>query len=257
MKKFGIIGAEDQEIDLLKAFFVGSIYEQAGLKIYDGSIFEKPVVFACAGVGKVNASLCTQLLISKFKAELIINCGIAGAISSDLCILDIVISKKTFQHDFDASSFGYKLGQIPYMENIFWEAEPHLIKSITEAFKNLKQGKFSFDFKKLKSSIDVLTNDFQKSKLLEGVIATGDVFVMTEEQRNKIKKICPETACVEMEGAAISQVASLNKVPFVILRSISDSANKNNFKKITYEEFSRRAAFMATSLILEVLKNYK
>lgn len=256
MEKFGIIGAEEQEIELLKAYFKGSCIKDFGLVIYDGSIFGKPVVFTCAGVGKVNASMSTQVLISNFNAKLIVNCGIAGAISDTLSILDFVISEKTFQHDFDASYFGYPLGFIPYTESIFWKASQKLILASEKAFTSLRNGNFSFDSKNIFDSSAELKQDFQKTKLVKAVIASGDVFVTSQEQRNRIKSICAETACCEMEGAAIAQVASINKLPFVILRSISDSADESNLDKISYEEFSKRAAYMASSVILKLIEDW-
>lgn len=256
MDKFGIIGAEEQEIELLKSYFEGKIIKKFGLEIYDGCIFGKEVVFACAGVGKVNASLCTQVLISNFNATMIINCGIAGAISDTLSILDIVVSEKAFQHDVDATYFGYKLGEVPKTEKIFWTASQKLISATLGAYEKLKQGIIEFDTKNIFTTSSKITSDFQKSKMIKGVIASGDIFVVAEKDRNRITKICPETACVEMEGAAIAQVATINQIPFVILRSISDSADENDLEKMGYDEFSKRAALMSAALILQMLKTF-
>lgn len=256
MKRFGIIGAMESEIELLKKYFKGGIFERAGLQIYDGKIFDKPVVFACAGVGKVNASLCTQVLISDFNAELIINCGIAGAVSEELSVLDFVVSEKAFQHDFDVTHFGYSLGQIPETESPFWYGNKELISASQKAFEKLCKGDFSFDTKKFFENDKTTIKDFNKAKFLVGTVATGDVFVASDALQNRIKSICKESSCVEMEGAAIAQVASLNAVPFIILRSISDSADEL-VEKISYDEFATRAAKMAASLILQLLYDWE
>lgn len=255
MKKIGIIGAMESEIELLKTYFEGKIYKRAGLSVYDGTIFNKPVVFARAGIGKVNAAICTQVLISNFGAELIINCGIAGAISKELSVLDIVISEKAFQHDVDATYFGYKLGQIPDISGIFWKADTTLIKRTKAAFKKLADGNFDFDNKSIFKNKDTLHKDFSACKMLTGAIATGDVFVTADSHRSRIKSICPATACVEMEGAAIAQVASANAVPFLILRSISDSADET-VEQLSYEEFAARAENMAASIILQLVYDF-
>lgn len=246
----------ESEIELLKTYFEGGIYERAGLSVYDGKIFDKPVVFAKAGIGKVNAALCTQVLISDFGAEFIINCGIAGAISPKLSVLDIVISDKAFQHDVDATYFGYKLGQIPDMPDIFWKADSGLTKRTQAAFKKLASGSFDFDKKNVFKNKETLHRDFSAGKIVTGTIATGDVFVTAESYRSRIKSICRDTACVEMEGAAIAQVASANAVPFLILRSISDSADET-VEQLTYEEFAARAEDMAASIILQVLYDFE
>lgn len=256
MKKIGIIGAMESEIELLKPYFEGGIYERAGLSIYDGKIFNKPVVFARAGVGKVNAALCTQVLISDFGAEAIINCGIAGTISKELSMLDIVISEKAFQHDFDVTHFGYKLGQIPGIENVFWNASPDLIARTQSAFKKLGAGNFEFDVKNIFKNEKILADDFSTSKIINGVVATGDVFVASELHRSRIKSICESASCVEMEGCAIAQVAASNAVPFLILRSISDPADET-IGRPSYDEFADRAANMAASVILQVVYDFE
>lgn len=252
MNKFGIIGAEEQEIELFKPYFEGNVVKKCGLTVYDGKIFGRDVVFACAGIGKVNACLCTQVLISNFDAEGIINCGIAGAISHDLSVLDMVVSEKAFQHDVDATYFGYALGQVPRTPSVFTVASAALVNATIAAYKNLQSGMIHFDRKR--AAPPSLESDLQKSKIVKGTIASGDMFVTTAAQREKILGICAETSCVEMEGAAIAQAASVNNVPFVIIRSISDTADENTLERMSYDEFSKRAAAMATSVILEMLQ---
>lgn len=256
MKKIGIIGAMEEEIELLKHYFEGKIVKKCGLIVYDGKIFGKAIVFARAGIAKVNASLCTQVLISNFHAELIINCGIAGAISPHLSILDLVVSDRAFQHDVDATYFHYALGHIPGMKSIFWDACGELIQAAFAAFETVRHGNFDFDRKNIFENFPDLVNDLLKSKMVKGTVASGDVFVSETKDRNRIKMICPETACVEMEGAAIAQVASINEIPFVILRSISDSADAGNALEMTYEKFSERAAYMAAAIILQMISSF-
>ncbi len=237
--KIGIFGAEEQEVKLLKKHLVGEIRKIAGLSFFAGKIVGKDVVLVCGGIGKVNAALCSQILISEFKVDALINTGTAGALLEGLDVFDIVLSKDAVQHDVDASCFGYLPGQIPKTESPFWQADKNLKKAAFDAFKILQAESGDENIKSL--------------KLVEGRIASGDVFVSEATAREKIiKEFNP--ACVEMEGAAVAQVCTLNKIPFLILRSMSDTAGKDKIAKISYDVFSAQAAKNSSMLVLEMLK---
>lgn len=237
--KIGIFGAEEQEVALLKKHFTGSCIKIAGLDFFDGIIMEKPVVLVCGGIGKVNAALCSQILISEFKVDALINTGSAGALSEDLNVFDIVLSNDAVQHDVDACCFGYAPGQVPKTESAFWQSDKKLKKIALDAFKILQA--------------ETEDEHIRKIKLIEGRIASGDVFVSDSKIREKIiKEFNP--ACVEMEGAAVAQVCSINKIPFLILRSMSDTAGKDKIAKISYDVFSAQASKNSSLLVLEMLK---
>lgn len=237
--KIGIFGAEEQEVRLLKEYFTGNCIKIAGLDFFDGVIMDQKIVLVCGGIGKVNAALCSQILISEFKVDALINTGTAGALLEGLDVFDIVLSKDAVQHDVDASCFGYLPGQIPKTESPFWQADKNLKKAAFDAFKILQAESGDENIKSL--------------KLVEGRIASGDVFVSEATAREKIiKEFNP--ACVEMEGAAVAQVCTLNKIPFLILRSMSDTAGKDKIAKISYDVFSAQAAKNSSMLVLEMLK---
>ena len=312
--KIGIFGAEEQEVRLLKEYFTGNCIKIAGLDFFDGVIMEQKIVLVCGGIGKVNAALCSQILISEFKVDGLINTGTAGALLEGLNVFDIVLSTDAVQHDVDASCFGYPPGQIPKTESPFWQADKNLKKTAFDAFKILQAESGDENIKKLKLvegriasgdvfdivlSTDAVQHDvnavtfgyplgqvpmtkspfwpadkklknlavkafkvLQKEsddehiknlKLVEGRIASGDAFVSDKKLRAKIiKEFNP--ACVEMEGAAVAQVCTLNKIPFLILRSMSDTAGKDKIAKISYDVFSAQAAKNSSMLVLEMLK---
>ena len=116
MKCVGIIGAMEQEVARLKEVMENvSITTRAGMDFYEGILEGKKVVVVQSGIGKVNAGMCTQILVDLFQVEAVINTGIAGSLNNDINIGDIVVSTDAIQHDMDATGFGYEPGVIPRM----------------------------------------------------------------------------------------------------------------------------------------------
>ena len=97
------------------------------MEFYKGTLQGKPVVVVRSGIGKVNAGLCTQILVDLFDVKKVINTGIAGSLDARIDIGDIVISTEALQHDMDATGFGYKLGQIPQMEESVFKGDRTMI----------------------------------------------------------------------------------------------------------------------------------
>ena len=183
-----------------------------------------------SGVGKVNAALCTQLLIQTFKVDSVINTGIAGATGKGLKIYDFVVSTEAVYHDFDTTLFGYKLGQVPGMPETY-KADEKLADLALKAFEN--------------SDIS------SQHKIMKGRIASGDQFISSAEKKDFIVKNF-QPACVEMEGCAIAHACYANKVPFVIIRCMSDCADEE--AKEAYEEV--KASKASSSFLLEVIKEF-
>lgn len=224
----GIIGAMDSEVESL--FSHMSSKEKINinnLTFYKGKLYNKDVVIVKCGIGKVNAALCTQLLILNFKVSKIINTGIAGAIGEGLNIYDFVVSTEAVYHDFDVRFFGYKLGQVPGMPETF-KADKSLINTAVAAFEQ--------------------TDFANKLKISQGRIASGDQFISDDEKKSFIiSNFHPQ--CVEMEGCAIAQTCYANKVPFVIIRCMSDTADDS--VKETYSE--ETASRLSSTFLLEVI----
>ena len=229
MKKIGIIFALNEELEETKKIFnnvlVHSIYN---LKIYECK-YENNICFLVeSGMGKVNASRTTQILIDKMEIDYILNVGVAGAISRDIKKCDIVIADKLVQHDFDFTLFNYEKGHIPNVGKYF-ECDKKLIEIATSV------------------SIDTNINI--------GVVSSGDIFISDEKMGAKINKKF-NALCVEMEGAAIAQVCYLCKIPFLVIRAISDSPyDKDNH--ITYEEFLKISSNMAAKFIFKFIDQIK
>ncbi len=208
MKKIGIIGAMQIEVDYLKEIMKKEsdfrTVNAGSLEYNCGTIHGTDVVVVRSGVGKVNAALCAQNLVVQFKCTNIINTGIAGAMAKGLGVLDFVVSTDAVYHDVDATGFGYKAGQVPQMDVFSFEADKKMIEAAKRAFNECEQSK--------------------DHKIIEGRIATGDQFISEKSVKEKIGETF-NPACVEMEGAAIAHSCFLNKVPFVIIRCMSDMAD--------------------------------
>ncbi len=245
--KPGIIGAEKQEVELLfEALAENSdavrVTKKGNLEFHEGFLEGHRVVVVCCGIGKVNAALCAQMLISEFGVDAVINTGSAGGLASGLAVLDMVVSTDAVQHDFDTTPFGYKPGQIPGMDSPFFAAEKSLRRLALTAHTRVVA------HARVVAAMPV--EDGYTPKMIEGRIASGDAFITDTVRRERIVALF-DPACVEMEGAAIAQVCTVNNIPFVILRSISDLAGKD--AGMSYDEFSRRASQISAHVVMEMI----
>lgn len=231
MNRIGIIGAMDEEVDILVQLMeVKETIEKASLKFYKGTLEGKDIVLVRCGIGKVNSALCAQILISEFDVNAVVNTGVAGALHSDLDVYDIVISTDAIQYDFDTTVFGHKKGEIPRMENSTFVADERLVKAAFE------------------SSLE----ETKTHKIVKGRVVTGDMFISSKELKDELVNEF-DAYCGEMEGAAIAHVCSLNKVPFVIIRAMSDKADGT--ADVVYEEFVQDAAHNSKDIVLNMLKS--
>ena len=212
----GILGAMDAEVEAIFAQMTSKEKINVNnLTFYKGQLFGKDVVVVKCGIGKINAALCTQLLILTFKVEKVINTGIA-------------VSTDAVYHDFDCAFFGYKLGQVPGLPETF-KADEKMIGTAMDAFQKSALAK--------------------EHKITKGLIASGDQFIAGGERKNFIVNTF-HPACVEMEGCSIAHTCFVNNVPFVIIRCMSDCADENI--EANYDE--AKAAAISSAFLLDVVK---
>ncbi|GAF07155.1 5'-methylthioadenosine nucleosidase [Paenibacillus pini JCM 16418] len=142
-EKIGIIGAMDEEIELLLAGMKNvDKVTKAGIQYIQGEYQGKSVVLCKSGVGKVNAAVTTQILIDSFEVAVVLFTGVAGAVHPDLNIGDIVISSECLQHDMDVSPLGFARGVIPYQETSVFKADNRLIALAEQACNHLGEGSY-------------------------------------------------------------------------------------------------------------------
>ncbi|RLA65322.1 MAG: 5'-methylthioadenosine/adenosylhomocysteine nucleosidase [Epsilonproteobacteria bacterium] len=226
MSKIAIMGAMPEEIEPLLSKMQNvrrTIY--ACNTYYEGTYKGKELVVAYSKIGKVFATLTATMLIEKFNCEILLFSGVAGAISEDLKIGDLIIADGLCQHDLDISAFGHPFGFVP-------EGEVCIPTDV--GLRNTAK-----DVAKEKGLV-----------LKEGIIATGDQFVANEARKDWIGKTFKADA-LEMEGASVAVVCSSLRVPFFILRAISDTADMD--AGFNFETFLESSAKISADFILAMV----
>ena len=227
--KLGIIGAMAVEIEALKENMENmTVTTRTGMEFCEGNLQGLPVVVVQSGIGKVNAAMCAQILISCYGVSHIINTGIAGSLCAELDIGDLVISKDAIHHDFDLRFWGRPIGQVPGFDVTAFPADKKLMSHAFAAAESVNAGHTRV-----------------------GRVASGDQFICSKEQKEKI--IADTGAvCAEMEGASIAHTAYRNGIPFVIIRAISDKAADS--AEMDYPTFEAIAAERCARVTMAVAK---
>lgn len=231
MNKIGIIGAMELEVKALQEeMTTASIREKAGMKFYEGTLNGADVVVVQSGIGKVNAALCTQILVDLFGVTHLINTGVAGSLNAGLDIGDILISRDALHHDVDVTIFGYRPGEVPGLGRREFPADERMMELAKEACEKVNP--------------DV--------HAIFGRVVSGDQFISGNDVKERLIREY-QGDCAEMEGASIAHGAYLNGIPFVIIRAISDKAD--NSAEMDYPTFEAAAAKHSAALVKELVKN--
>lgn len=229
MKKIGIIGAMELEVEELKSKMeITRKEERASMEFLEGMLNGTDVVIVRSGIGKVNAALCTQILCDVFEVTHIINTGVAGSLKNEINIGDIVVSTDALHHDVDVRVFGYPLGEVPQVGCLAFPADEKLSALAVECCKEVNP--------------DI--------SVYNGRIVSGDQFISDKKVKEHIITNFGGF-CVEMEGASIAHAAYLNHVPFVIIRAISDKADDS--AEMDYPTFEKAAAAHSAALVEHML----
>lgn len=222
----GIIVAMSIEAEkLLKNMTETKEHVISGVTYTVGKLGKEDVVIAVCGIGKVFAAICAEAMILSFKVDRIINSGVAGSLSYDLDIADMVVATSSVQHDMDTSPLGDPRGLVSGINVINFPCDGKMVDKILGCGE--KMG----------------------IKMFSGVIATGDVFVHTADHKQAIANEFSAIAC-EMEGCSIAQVCYVNNIPCNLVRCISDSLNGGS---LDYEEFKYIAADRCCEVILKTI----
>ena len=224
----GIIAAMDVEMKSLRSYMENTETEViSGIRFVRGTLEGKDVVTAVCGIGKVFAALCAQTMILHYQPNCIINTGVAGTLTDALTIGSIAVSSAVVQHDMDTSPLGDPVGLISGINKVELPADRLLTGQLSACAKVM--------------GIRTAT----------GVIASGDQFVASAERKAFIVEHFKAIAC-EMEGAAVGQVCYVNKVPFCVLRAISDSADGSSH--MDYPTFVQMAAEQSVALMRRFMR---
>ena len=228
--KIGIIGAMESEVSTLKeSMKTDHVITKAGMNFYEGMLEGTPVVVVRSGIGKVNAAVCVQILTDLFEVTHVLNTGIAGSLNAKLDIGDILVSETAIQHDVDATIFGYAPGQIPGFESREFHADAAMADTVITACHH--------------ANPDVT--------IVRGCVVSGDQFISSARTKDHLISEY-QGDCAEMEGASIAQAATLNGIPFVVIRAISDKADGS--AEMDYPAFEKQAAEHCAKIVLEFVK---
>lgn len=231
-ERIAIMGAMDVEIEkLLPSIKNRQTVELRDHTFYTGTLQGRSVVVTKSGIGKVNAAVTTTELIREFGIDSIIFTGIAGATAPELEPNDVVISTKLVQYDIDLTAFGNEPGHMDGFDDRYFPADNALVVLATTAAHQFAG----------------------KQRVSQGIIATGDTFMANKTDVKAVRDEF-EAAAVEMEGAAVAQVAALYEVPFVVIRTISDKADGS--AHMDYEEMKEAASHNSSGIVLKMLENY-
>ncbi|MEW6143614.1 MAG: 5'-methylthioadenosine/adenosylhomocysteine nucleosidase [Thermodesulfobacteriota bacterium] len=230
-KTIGIIGSMDIEIKhYLENAEIKRETDWNGIIFHESRLFDKDTVIVKSGVGKVFAAMVCERLIDEFAPRAVVFTGVAGALNHELDIGDVVLSKTCIQYDLDAEALGFPRGEIPYTHLREFKADETLL--------NIAGG-----------------TKLSGNKVITGTILTGDQFMTTKETEEH-KYLTEELHgdAIEMEGGSIAQVCTLNKMPFIIVRTVADRADGT--AAADFNKFLPVVARNSFNVVRSLLLNY-
>ena len=228
--RIGLIGAMEVEVTSLCAAMKNKKEEKIGEFLFMcGEIEGVDCVLVRSGIGKVAAAVAAQTMILKYAPDLIVNTGVAGALASSLVPGDIVISENAVQYDMDTSPLGDPVGLISGINKIYFDADKNAVETLSRIAKE------------------------KLGRVVVGTVCSGDRFVASKEEKDRILSLFETGAACEMEGGAIAHTAYLSRTPFVIVRAISDSADGSSH--MDYPTFLKQAAKTSFELVYSFIKS--
>lgn len=246
MMRLGIIGAMPEEMDMIISSIENKEIVEKGSRIfYQGKLLNQEVVAVFSRWGKVAAATTAATLILDFQVTHIVFTGVAGGISPEINIGDIVIAQRLYQHDMDARPLMRRF-EIPLTGKTSFEINPYYQQIMTDAVHNfLKEDK---EFRKL-----LMDQGIKSPKLMVGDIASGDLFISTTAMKQALIRNLPSVVCAEMEGAAVAQVCDDFGIPLTVVRVISDNADESG-GQVVMGFVDQNAGRYSLSILKEYIK---
>lgn len=249
--RIAIIGAMPEEIDLLRDRIANLAEQRIGRRTYHvGQYQGHEVIVAFSRWGKVAAAATATTVITHFDVGLIIFTGVAGGVSDQLAIGDIVIGDRLIQHDVDASGTGFfQRFEIPLLGKTFFEVPPQLVEHALAAANEF----VTQEVNELVPPATLAELGIDLPKVRVGTVASGDQFIHDKSKVRELTSAIPNLLCVEMEGAAVAQICLENDIPCIVIRSISDKADSH--AALDFPKFVQRvASFYSFGVVTNFLK---
>jgi adenosylhomocysteine nucleosidase len=239
-----VLSALDAEIrELVDALADVSRDEIGGWPTWTGSIGQARIVLAKAGLGKVNTAALAALVWVRYRPELFVFTGVGGGLDPELGIGDVVIGEIVIQHDWGVLAPGgelkrYQAGHVPFFnptDEYGYTPSPHVIGLMHDVASDTP----------LSSVLE------EPPRVTFGKILTGDQFLQDGEARDRLYQELG-AQCVEMEGAALGQVAASVGVDHLVIRAISDLASGESVDD--FGRFLPQVASNSARLVLGLLQ---
>jgi adenosylhomocysteine nucleosidase len=213
-----IVSAMAQELSLLLAQVKDVRTEtHAGRTFHHGHLHGVPLVLVLAGIGKVAAAMTTVLLHERYGVDRLVFTGVAGGLGDGVRVGDVVVADALLQHDMDASPL-FPRFEVPLTGRSHFEPDAALSAELHAAAQSVLGEPDHF-------GPEAVALGVTRPALHRGLIASGDRFVSTTVEAHALRHGVPGVLAVEMEGAALAQVCHDLKLPFAVLRTISDRAD--------------------------------
>ena len=225
--KIGIICAIETELaPFLQKLEEERTAEKASLTYHIGKIGSHDIIAVYCGVGKVNAAIATQTMIDAFAVETVINSGVAGGMDPALKVFDTVIATEAAYHDV---AEGILTEYHPRMKSIYFASDADLVERSKKLFSGKQTG----------------------HKICWGRMVTGEAFIEDDGRQEIIDRLNPLS--VDMETGSIAHVCLANDIPFIAIRSISDTADHSGLG--SFEQNCARGAVIACDITLELISD--
>ncbi|MCR5694222.1 MAG: 5'-methylthioadenosine/adenosylhomocysteine nucleosidase [Clostridia bacterium] len=222
-----IVAMKIEAEEIIKKLTDKASQKISGIEFTRGKLYGTDVVVCVCGIGKVFAGACAEIMVLRYSPDYIINTGVGGTLTDKLGIGDVAIAVSAVQHDMDTTPLGDPRGYIDVIKEVYLKCDERVVSLVEKACAA------------------------EKISCVKGTIATGDQFIHSEEKKDEIKSHFEDCVCCDMEGAAVGQICLVNKVPFAVIRAISDNAGGES--PADYNAFARTAANNSIKVLEKVL----
>ena len=209
MTRLAIVGAMHEEIAALLPCLADVRTERrAGRDFHLGRLDGRDVILVRCGIGKVAAATTTAVLLDAFDASALVFTGVAGGLGDDVRVGDIVVATALLQHDMNAEPL-FPRWEVPLTGRARFDADASWTARVARACR----------------ALGAAGTHAVSASIHEGLVVSGDRFVSTHAESDRLRALLPDALAVEMEGAAVAQVCHDFARPFAVVRTISDRAD--------------------------------